>query len=320
VAVAALLAGACNRPQTAGGERVGPSRAQARDPEVEPLVSHLAVDLESRHLVAVSRKERTIGAIQIFTRQWSWSHKAPRQPGLVAVYGGEGFLVWGSGDGAELVRFRPATGDTVGAADLGPRGVDDFRVSAFDPAGPTVYLATDRELLAVDLRTNRLLPGRAFPGVVDLAVDESRRLLVLSHRRGVTWVGLAGQPGGEIELEAAPGGVAADPGSGLLYVVAGRKWIEIDLDAREVVRHASFEPEHDFSGARVALAASCRRLYLAADHLAEVDLDSGRWEPIVALGSPAAPLLHASALGALFTIHQGRIFSSYQRCPAEEVR
>ena len=234
---------------------------------------------------------------------------------------GEGYLVWQGKSGSELVRFRPSNGDTIATLALGDVPAAAFVAAAVDPVRQWLFLLSDKALLGVDLAANRVAPPSPFAGGVDLAIEPRRGLGVLPHRGGaVTLVDLASWRAYELPLEPphsrSASAVAVDSEQGRAWVVAGRELAEIDLEARQFVRWQAFEPERDLAGARLAVAAACRRLYIACGELLEVDLDSGQWESLLAPVSCPAPVAHAPNLGLLVSVQNGIPWASYQRCPA----
>ncbi len=286
------------------------------DPGEEAPITDLALDAVSQHLVAVSRKGRRIGGAPVATGVWSWKYTLSFEPSVVAVHPatGEGALVWQKPGGAELVRFRPSTGETLETLELGKLEADQVRAAVFDTRRNHLLLAAEDRLLVVDWKANRVLSNRS-PGARELAVDSSRGLAVVVRPRGeITMLELASGAEAVLGEAASAGGVAIDSEQGRAWVVTGREWVEIDLEARQVARRVAFDPERDFGGAGAAVATACGRLYLACGELVEVNLEDGRWSPIATLGGCPAPLAHLANLGALFTIQGGQIHSAYHHC------
>jgi hypothetical protein len=191
---------------------------------------------------------------------------------------------------------------------------------ALDPGRNRLYIAAEHGLLGVDLTRNRLLPELAFEGPLDLALDSSLGVAVIPHAGGgvslldlgsLVFTEVLAAPDGQAIL---PGAVVVDAERHQAYVLAGQALAEIDLEARKLVRWIAFQPAHDFHAAQMALAASCGRVYLACDGLAEVDLETGEWEGITDLGQCPAAIAHAPSLGALFAARGDQIYSAYHRC------
>jgi hypothetical protein len=195
-----------------------------------------------------------------------------------------------------------------------------FRALALDTERNRLFIASEHGILSVDLTRNRPLPVLSLEGATDLAVDPDLALAVIPHSGGgVSLLDLAS--GSFTEMLAAPerqaitpGAVVVDTGQHRAYVLVGRALAEIDLESRKLARWIAFEPARDFHSAHIALAASCGRLYLACDDLADLDLATGQWEAIAELGQCPAAIAHAPSLGALFAVRGDRIYSAYHRC------
>jgi len=303
------------------------------EPGEDAPISDIAADSTSHHVVAVSRKGKKIGAWHIPSGVWSWKHHLVQQPGLLAIHPvtGEGVLVWQKDRGAELLRFRPATGETVGRVDLGASGAQEFLTAAFDTDRNRVFLTTTSGIFCVDLTANRLSPAGPhalllpFVQALDLAIDPATQTALVAHAgAGITLLDLTlwGRfgmeiPSTEIPLPPhaqTPSGVAIDSEQGRGYALAGSQWFEIDLNTRQIARRAAVQPERNFAGGRIVFAGSCGRLYVACGDLAEVNLDTGAWRSISRLDGCPAPVVSAPFVGALFLIQQGRLSSPLTIC------